>query len=563
MSMSKKAASLELALLLISFFTAVSMASWINTDYGNVKVQSVLIPADGFSLEGLLYIHPEAHPDNPKPAIIVTHGISNAKEAVSGIALELAREGFVALALDLVGHGTSGGRLSVDDPSFGVAAALEYLRSLDYVDRGMVGLVGHSLGAGAVRRVAEGFGVEAVVFIGGGIGGMSEEGAYGSLSPTFPRNLLVVVGVHDILFYLEELDAALRPVFDTEEVIVPGKYYGDFMMGTSRRLVTPATIHLLEPVDPFTVREVVFWMIHVMKPWSSVPPRSPIYVGRDLAILAALAALIGLVHPVSNLSAGFLRPRSQRVPADGLGGWHVFLGWGCLGLALFIPMMHLGALVPFPPLLFGSSMAWWLLASALSGLLVLWLLKRRTGLKERLGDVLREACDARDALFAIGVFLFIYLIVWFGETFFGISLTIIVPIFRGISSLRRLAAFLAFLPFYASYFFVDGLYLYRFRGHSVGGVRQLIEVLGSRVGPYLLALFLQYGGMYIAGLRAFPGFLGFFIEFLLAIVPLLVISTVISWWLYGLSSRIGAGFVLNSLLFAWVSSTLFPFGALP
>jgi dienelactone hydrolase len=248
--MSKKAASLGLALLLISFFTAVSMASWINTDYGNIKVQNVLIPADGFSLEGLLYIHPEAHPDNPKPAILVTHGISNAKEAVSGIALELAREGFVALVLDLAGHGTSGGRLSVDDPSFGVVAALEYLRSLDYVDRGMMILVGHSLGAGAVRRVADGFGVQAVVFIEGGIGGGSEEGTYSSLSPTFPRNLLVVVGVNDILFDLEELDANLRPVFDAKEVIVPGKLYGDFMMGTLRRLVTPTTIHLLSPWIP-------------------------------------------------------------------------------------------------------------------------------------------------------------------------------------------------------------------------------------------------------------------------------------------------------------------------
>ena len=279
--MSKRTTCLALLFLVSAFFTAISAASWINKDYDGLGVMEVTIPADGYDLKGLLYVPREAHPDNPRPAIIVTHGISNTKEAVSGLVLELSREGFVALALDLAGHGGSGGRLGAGDPSLGVSAALEYLRSHDYVDRGLIGLVGHSLGAGAVRGVAGGFGVEAVVFLGGGIGGMSEGDAYGSLSPTFPRNLLVVVGEHDILFDIGELVETLRPVFDTQDAAVPGEFYGDFQEGTSRKLVTPSTIHLLEPVDPTTVRETVFWMIHAMKPWSSVPPKSPIYIGRE------------------------------------------------------------------------------------------------------------------------------------------------------------------------------------------------------------------------------------------------------------------------------------------
>ncbi len=560
--MSKRTACLALLFLVSVFFAAISTASWINRDHGRLEVNEVTIPSDVYDLKGLLYVPQEAHPDNPRPLIIVTHGISNTKEAVSCLALELAREGFVALALDLAGHGGSGGRLGVDDPYLGVSAALDYLRSLDYGDRGLMGLVGHSLGAGAVRGVAGGFGVEAVVFLGGGIGGMSEGGAYGSLSPTFPRNLLVVVGEHDILFDIEELVETLQPVFDTQDAVVPGEFYGDFQEGTSRKLVTPTTIHLLEPIDPTTVHETVFWMIHAMKPWSSIPPKSPIYIGRDLALLVALAALIAAVLPVSYLAGEFLIQKPEKPSSTSLRGRQVLLGWGCLGLALFVPMMSVGALLPFPPLIFGSSMAWWLLASAIFGLLVLWLLDRR-GHGMNLSVAVRGSCRSSEAILAIGIFLFIYLVVWLGEAIFGMNLTVIVPIFRRFASLRRFAVFPTFIPFYLPYFLVEGLYLHQFRTGSNQNVRDFAEALGLKVSPYLALLLLQYGGMYLLGFRLLSGFVAFFVEFIWAVVPLLVISIVLSWWLNRLTSRIGTAMVLNTLLFSWISATLFPFGSFP
>jgi hypothetical protein len=224
--------------------------------------------------------------------------------------------------------------------------------------------------------------------------------------------------------------------------------------------------------------------------------------------------------------------------------------------------MLVGAVVPFPPLTFGSSMAWWLLASAMAGLLVLWLLSRRMGFVTSLSDALRESFHVRDVILGIGIFLFMYLIVWIGETYSGMSLAIIVPVFRGFASPRRLAAFPAFVPFYLPYFFAEGLYLHRFQAGPEAGARQLVEAVGLKACPYLALLLLQYGGMYLLGVRLLPGFLGFFVEFLLATLPLFAIAATTSWWLYGVTSRITAGTVLNSLLFAWVSATLFPFGSL-
>lgn len=229
-------------------------------------------------------------------------------------------------------------------------------------------------------------------------------------------------------------------------------------------------------------------------------------------------------------------------------------------MALFVPMMSVGALIPFPPLIFGSSMAWWLLASAIFGLLVLWLLGRR-GQSMNLSVAVRESCRFSEAVLAIGIFLFIYLVVWLGEAIFGMNLTVIVPIFRGLASLRRFAAFPTFVPFYLPYFLVEGLYLHRFRIGSNEGVRDFAEALGLKVSPYLALLLLQYGGMYLLGFRLLSGFVAFFVEFIWAVVPLLVISIVLSWWLYRLTSRIGTAMVLNTLLFAWISATLFPFGS--
>ncbi len=88
--MSKRTACLALLFLVSVFFGAISAASWINSDYGRLAVEEVKMPSDGYHLKGLLYVPQEAHPDNPRPAIIVTHGVSNTKEAISGLTLELA-----------------------------------------------------------------------------------------------------------------------------------------------------------------------------------------------------------------------------------------------------------------------------------------------------------------------------------------------------------------------------------------------------------------------------------------------------------------------------------------
>jgi len=98
--------------------------------------------------------------------------------------------------------------------------------------------------------------------------------------------------------------------------------------------------------------------------------------------------------------------------------------------------------------------------------------------------------------------------------------------------------------------------------HGVSSSKETVSGIALKLIPYLAVLGIQYVPMYTLNLRLFPGLLGFFLEFIWAIMPLFAISTACSWWFHRVTSRIGAGAIFNSLLIAWASASLFPFGTL-
>ena len=555
-----------IAILAFLFFSGIWISAQLNTDFGRLIVDTISIPADNQQLSGLLYIPSEAHPDNPRPAVVLAHGISSSKETVSGIALELARRGIVSLAIDLLGHGDSGGKLSPADSSIGMVAAADHIRSLPYVDSGLIGVAGHSLGAGAARGTAFAIDASASAFIGGGIsGGHRQEGA---LTQSSPRNLLVAIGGHDVLFDIETLAETLQPIFGATTPVEPGVTYGDIVSGRARKLVVTPTIHLLEPLDPSIVSEVVDWFLEAFDAPSGrdLPPRSTIYIWRELGILLALISIVGMTFPLSrilHLRIGVSRPSRANYQDRVISGRKVLLLWGGLGIGFFLPFMGLGAMIPFPPQFFGSSMAWWLLSIGVAGILLLRLMASRSSafnfsLRERISSSFMKS----DVLIASGMIMILYLIGTAVEEFLNLNLRIYVPILNALRPAARVIVFPAYIPFFLVFFFVEGLFLHELRKGTGQEYTDLLRVLVIKLVPYLAVLGFQYIPMYSLNLRLFPGFLGFFVEFIWVIVPLFAISTVCSWWLHRITGRIGAGAIFNSLLIAWVSASLFPFGTI-
>ncbi len=104
--------------------------------------ETIELHSDGLALAACVYRPTEA---GPAPALIVCHGFASCKENHAVFARQAAQAGFVALAFDFRGHGSSEGCLdsrSLND----IGAALEYLGHDAQVDPRRIVVRGSSMG---------------------------------------------------------------------------------------------------------------------------------------------------------------------------------------------------------------------------------------------------------------------------------------------------------------------------------------------------------------------------------------------------------------------------------
>lgn len=317
----------------------------MNTFNGEHRVTDVSISGEN-TITGVLY---EPHePRNGAPCVLLAHGITNSKEPLSGIALELAKHGYIALSIDLVGHGRSTGSLGGTDQSLGVIQSAEYL--LEYSNNTHIGLVGHSLGAGAVYYVAShGVTENGIVLIGGGIGSNDYQNSSGGFMPSRPWDPLIIIGRYDVLFTLDEINESLMITFPNSDIEL-NTLKGDPKDGSMRMLLMPYTSHLLEPIDPVVVDATVDWFNAINEVEAE---HTQSYLYREALILVGLLFFIASL--VCSLSLG------SQTSIVSVFDWRNGLVYGLIGFITFVPAMLVGNFVPFPPQIFGASIAWWLL----------------------------------------------------------------------------------------------------------------------------------------------------------------------------------------------------------
>jgi len=118
-----------------------------------LEMQDVTFLSEGDRLAAALFVPGQT----PAPAVVLAHGVFEFKEDFFDYAGHLAEAGFVALALDMRGHGASeGNRYGCDEDQWAadVVAAMDYLEARPEVEQGRFGLVGLSSGGTAVLRAA-------------------------------------------------------------------------------------------------------------------------------------------------------------------------------------------------------------------------------------------------------------------------------------------------------------------------------------------------------------------------------------------------------------------------
>ena len=372
------------------------LASSIQTSGGKVAVTEVRIPAEqGVTVSGLLYMPKTATAATPAPAVLVSHGYINTREMQSPFAIELSRRGYVVLAMDMTGHGYSGGIVGTAD--FGGPAALRYLRSLPQVDKANVGMEGHSMGGGPVMAaaLAEPDGYRSIVLEG------STPGMLRAKAPPNPKNLALVFGGFDEFAPMMwgvpkgsdvETSKRLRKLFGTTGPVVEGQVYGDIAAGTARRLTNPPVTHPWEHFSQSGVGDAVDWFQMTIPAPAAKPPSDQVWLTKEIGTLIAFVGMVGLIVATFDLLLGFAPFAALNEPAQPVverrdGRWWLSLAISAALPALtYFPLMEVGQrffpMAPFPQWIQNQLLVWALGTAAIS-LLIGLVLKRRPTFSNR------------------------------------------------------------------------------------------------------------------------------------------------------------------------------------
>ena len=330
------------------------------------------------------------------PVVLVSHGFAGSTQLMDSFALALARNGYLAVSFDYLGHGRNLEPLRGDvmDVAGATQFLLEQTRAVaDYAlalpDAGDdLAILGHSMASDIIVRFAKSDPrAEATV-------------ALSTFSPAVtaesPDNLLVLVGNLEGRLKGE----ALRIVGLVTDNPETGVTYGRFEDGTARRAVFPPGVeHVGILYSPTAIREALQWLNQAFG--RDAAPQIDSVDARGPAIVLLLAGLLLLAWPLSKLL-----PRTVEF-ARGLNpGWRELLPAALLP-AVLTPVL----LVAFPADFMGVLVGGYLgVHFAVYGLITAgacWWIRRRRGARQeppsgqrRVGTALLAAAAA--SIYAAG-----------------------------------------------------------------------------------------------------------------------------------------------------------------
>ncbi len=560
---------LVVALLLV--FGGGLIATLVQSDFGAVRVTEVRFAVDdGRMVHGKLFVPSNASASAPAPGVVAIHGYINSHETQSPYAIELARRGYVVLAIDQPGHGYS------DPPAFaggfGGIDALGYLRSLPFVDTDQIVLSGHSMGgwASLIAAAVIPDGYTSIVVSG------SSTGTFGAPegTPTYPRNLGLVFAQYDEFSELmwltptgaeARLGEKMRTLFGTDAPVEVGRLYGSIEDGTARMLYSPAVTHPGNHITTAGVAPVIDWVQRTTQAPFPLPPSDQVWWWKEGATAAALLGFVLALFAFAGLlleSRAFAPLAQRSAPAAGASGF----GWWIAALiAAAVPAVtyfrvndetanYIATGPWFPQSITTGLMGWALFNGAISlVLLLLWYLVsgRRSGAGlDTLG--LRVGGFLRAIGFAVLVVGAGYALLALSEGLFQTDFRFWVLAVKLLSAEQARIALVYLLPFTA-FFLVFGMVLHgqlRPKGSTHEGADAMIANALIAGGGFVVLLLIQY-------LALFSGQPLVFAEWpLLTIVAfqvvfLLPVAALLSTYLFERTGSVWPGAWVNGLLVTW------------
>ena len=147
-----------LAVLVAVILLCSLFAQLISTDGGRIKVEDIAIDARGATLEGELY-YPVGTTDEDKyPAVVIVPGAGVIYAQMRSFAEELAKRNYVVFNINAYGSGASETPVynendqgvleyNIFGTPMGCLDAVDFVRTLQFVDQENIGVMGHSQGS--------------------------------------------------------------------------------------------------------------------------------------------------------------------------------------------------------------------------------------------------------------------------------------------------------------------------------------------------------------------------------------------------------------------------------
>lgn len=581
-------------------------AARIQTAGGDIRVQSIKIPTqNGQWLVADLFRPLSATSDNPAPLVVVVPGFQRSKEALSNVAIELARRGIVAISIDPYAQGGSSAslsRMAATTEGYGMFAVVEYAAgtpNLNYIDKARIGSTGHSAGGNAAIRGANFFGKEAQrtgqpsklhsVFVSGYVLTLTEE-----VLKDVRSNVGVSYAFYDEGAYRNELKnadmrrapEALRtvnlgrdPGLPSIDEVELGRYYGDI---SNRSLRVVHNERILHPFQPYIIEATANQIEYFEKAFeldSGMSSRSQTWYWKELLSLISLVAAVILLIPLGQallrlpVFASLVHSIPPPLPKPSGRGrvlfWSLFAIAALIACFSYIPMAELSQALFikastreqtwFFPQRMNNAVMMWAVLNGTVGFLMFWLTYRFHGkqhdvVPEMWGIQVARRELARTLLLAITIFAVYYLLLFTMYYLFHVDYRFL---FMGIRVFRpiELLLLLVYAPFFFIFFLSSSLRVnaaMRTEGQPEWK-GMLLAGIGNSLG-LLLIVVVQYLTFAVTGTVYWTdGWL--YVNLLFAVVPMMFVLPYFNRYFFRMTGRVYLGPMVTCLVFIMILLT--------
>ena len=583
------------------------LASLFLTSFGSVEVKSLRLDTqNGQYIIYDLYKPKTATKDSKAPFIAIIPGFQRSKEALSNIAIELSRRGYVIALIDPYAQGLSSASLSTraaTTEGYGMFALVEYIHSgaFEFVDTNKIGATGHSMGGNAAIRGADFFGKQATEKnIKSKLDSVYVSGYVLTLRNNILRNSRSNMGVSYALYdegaFRNELsgwDSAnmkiapeslrvVNNILSTDQQIEEvdlGKYYGSKENNTLRVIFNEPVLHPFQPYNFEATSNQLDYFEKVFGAPKYINSVNQIWHWKEIFTLVNMVLALVMLIPLTKLllSFNFFSSISKNIPVplntpkrEGkIIFWSIFFISALIACVTFIPMVEVAKILFedaanrkltwfFPQRMNNPVMLWAAFNGAL-GIIIFYLSYKLFGKKngvssESWGLKINKNDFFKTIILAFVIFSTFYIFLYINYYLFHVDYRFW---FMGVRIFQpeMLIVLMMYFPLFFIFFFSNSLRVngaMRFKDQPEW-LSMLIAGFANSLG-LMLIIIIQYFAFFKTG-TVFWTTNWLSVNLLFGIVPMMFILPYFNRIFFNMTGRVYLGPLITCLIFIMILST--------